>query len=79
VLRIVAGIATFGNCCAIGNPTDCSHSGISAGLPELTTTQLVVRCRLPPRVAVATSVFVLAIAAITGAIVHALAVIRSGM
>ncbi|MDX5990144.1 MULTISPECIES: sulfite exporter TauE/SafE family protein [Haloferax] len=46
---------------------------ISAGLPEVTTTQLIVRCRLPPRVAVATSVFVLAIAAIAGAAVHALA------
>jgi uncharacterized membrane protein YfcA len=46
---------------------------ISAGLPEVTTTQLIVRCRLPPRVAVATSVFVLAIAAGAGAIVHALA------
>jgi uncharacterized membrane protein YfcA len=46
---------------------------ISAGLPEVTTTQLIVRCRLPPRVAVATSVFVLAIAAIAGAVVHALA------
>ena len=44
---------------------------ISAGLPELTTTQLIVRCRLPPRVAVATSVFVLAIAVTAGAIVHA--------
>jgi len=46
---------------------------ISAGLPEVTTTQLIVRCRLPPRVAVATSVFVLAIAAVAGAVVHALA------
>ncbi|WP_245944515.1 sulfite exporter TauE/SafE family protein [Haloplanus salinus] len=46
---------------------------ISAGLPEITTTQLIVRCRLPPRVAIATSVFVLAIAALAGAIVHALA------
>jgi len=46
---------------------------ISAGLPEITTTQLIVRCRLPPRVAIATSVFVLAIAAIAGALVHALA------
>jgi uncharacterized membrane protein YfcA len=46
---------------------------ISAGLPEVTTTQLIVRCRLPPRVAIATSVFVLAIAAIAGAAVHALA------
>lgn len=45
---------------------------ISAGLPEVTTTQLIVRCRLPPRVAVATSVFVLALAAIAGAIIHAL-------
>jgi len=47
---------------------------ISAGLPEVTTTQLVVRCRIPPRVAVATSVFVLAIAAIAGAAVHAVSV-----
>ncbi|MFB6293277.1 MAG: sulfite exporter TauE/SafE family protein [Halonotius sp.] len=46
---------------------------ISAGLPEIVTTQLIVRCRLPPRVAVATSVFVLAIAAAAGAAVHALA------
>ena len=46
---------------------------ISAGLPEITTTQLIVRCRLPPRVAIATSVFVLAVAAIAGAVVHALA------
>ncbi|HKJ60334.1 MAG TPA: sulfite exporter TauE/SafE family protein [Halobacteriales archaeon] len=46
---------------------------ISAGLPELVTTQLVVRCRVPPRVAVATSVFVLAIAATAGAAVHVLA------
>jgi uncharacterized membrane protein YfcA len=46
---------------------------ISAGLPEIVTTQLVVRCRLPPRVAVATSVFTLGIAAAAGALVHALA------
>jgi hypothetical protein len=45
---------------------------ISAGLPEIVTTQLVVRCRIPPRVAVATSVFTLAIAAGAGALVHAL-------
>lgn len=45
---------------------------ISAGLPEIVTTQLVVRCRVPPRVAVATSVFVLAVTAIAGALVHAL-------
>ena len=34
---------------------------ISAGLPEISTTQLVVRCRVPPRVAIATSVFTLAV------------------
>jgi uncharacterized membrane protein YfcA len=45
---------------------------ISAGLPEIVTTQLIVRCRVPPRVAVATSVFTLAVAAIAGALVHAL-------
>ncbi|MFB6121468.1 MAG: sulfite exporter TauE/SafE family protein [Halobacteriaceae archaeon] len=46
---------------------------ISAGLPEITTTQLVVRCRIPPRVAIATSVFVLAVTATVGAAIHALA------
>lgn len=45
---------------------------ISAGLPELNTTQMVVRCRIPPRVAVATSVFALALTAMVGAGVHAL-------
>jgi len=45
---------------------------ISAGLPEVVTTQLIVRCRIPPRVAVATSVFTLAVAAAAGALVHAL-------
>jgi uncharacterized membrane protein YfcA len=45
---------------------------ISAGLPEIVTTQLVIRCRLPPRVAIATSVFVLAITASVGAAIHAL-------
>ena len=44
---------------------------ISAGLPEISTTQLVIRCRLPPRVAIATSVFVLAITAAVGAAIHA--------
>ena len=45
---------------------------ISAGLPEIVTTQLIVRCRVPPRVAIATSVFVLAITAVVGAAIHAL-------
>ena len=45
---------------------------ISAGLPEISTTQLVVRCRIPPRVAIATSVFTLAIVAAVGAGIHAL-------
>lgn len=45
---------------------------ISAGLPEISTTQLVARCRVPPRVAIATSVFTLAIVASVGAAVHAL-------
>jgi uncharacterized membrane protein YfcA len=47
---------------------------ISAGLPEISTTQLVVRCRMPPRVAIATSVFTLAILATVGAGIHALSV-----
>ncbi len=45
---------------------------ISAGLPEISTTQLVVRCRIPPRVAIATSVFTLAVVAAVGAGIHAL-------
>ena len=45
---------------------------ISAGLPEISTTQLVIRCHVPPRVAVATSVFTLAIVALVGAGIHAL-------
>ena len=45
---------------------------ISAGLPEISTTQLVVRCRVPPRVAIATSVFTIAVVASLGAAVHAL-------
>ena len=45
---------------------------ISAGLPEISTTQLVVRCRVPPRVAIATSVFTLALVAAVGAGIHAL-------
>ena len=45
---------------------------ISAGLPEISTTQLVVRCRVPPRVAIATSVFTLAVVAAAGAGIHAL-------
>lgn len=45
---------------------------VSAGLPEITTTQLVVRCRVPPRVAVATSVFALALTAFVAAGIHAL-------
>lgn len=46
---------------------------ISAGLPEISTTQLILRCGVPVRVAVATSVFALAITAIVGAGIHAVA------
>ncbi len=45
---------------------------ISAGLPEISTTQLVVRCRIPPRIAIATSLFALAIVSAAGAAIHAL-------
>jgi hypothetical protein len=45
---------------------------MSAGLPEVTTTQLVVRCHLPPRIAIATSIFVLSLSALVGAATHAL-------
>ena len=45
---------------------------ISAGLPEITTTQLIIRCHIPPRVAVATSIFVLTVTVFFAAGVHAL-------
>ena len=45
---------------------------VSAGLPEVTTTQLIVRCHLPPRVAVATAIFVLTVTDFFAAGVHAL-------
>jgi uncharacterized membrane protein YfcA len=45
---------------------------MSAGLPEITTTQLVVRCHVPPRIAVATSIFVLAVSVLAGTATHAL-------
>lgn len=47
---------------------------ISAGLPEISTTQLVVRCRVPSRVAIATSVFTFAVVATVGAGIHAILV-----
>ncbi|MEE8372834.1 MAG: sulfite exporter TauE/SafE family protein [Dehalococcoidia bacterium] len=46
---------------------------MSAGLPEITTTQLMLRCHLPPRVAVATAIFILTVTAFLAAAVHALA------
>jgi len=45
---------------------------MSAGLPEITTTQLVLRCRIPYRVAVATAIFVLTVTVFFAAGVHAL-------
>ena len=45
---------------------------MSAGLPEITTTQLVLRCHIPPRVAVATAIFVLTATVFFAAGVHAL-------
>ncbi|MEE8470612.1 MAG: sulfite exporter TauE/SafE family protein [Dehalococcoidia bacterium] len=45
---------------------------ISAGLPEITTTQLMLRCQIPPRVAVATAIFVLSVTVFFAAAVHAL-------
>lgn len=46
---------------------------VSAGLPEITTTQLVIRCHIKPRIAVATSIFVLTVTAFFGAGIHAVA------
>jgi len=45
---------------------------MSAGLPEITTTQLIIRCRIPARVAVATAIFVLTVTVFFAAGVHAL-------
>lgn len=45
---------------------------MSAGLPEITTTQLMLRCHIPPRVAVATAIFVLMVTVFFAAGVHAL-------
>jgi uncharacterized membrane protein YfcA len=45
---------------------------MSAGLPEITTTQLMLRCRIPPRVAVATAIAVLTVTVFFAAGVHAL-------
>ncbi len=46
---------------------------ISAGLPEITTTQLILRCHIPQRVAVATAIVVLTITVFFAAFVHAIA------
>ena len=43
-----------------------------SGLHEPKLVALVVRCRMPPRVAIATSVFALAVVAAVGAGIHAL-------
>ena len=45
---------------------------MSAGLPEITTTQLMLRCHIPPRVAVATAIFVLTVTVFFAAGSHAL-------
>jgi uncharacterized membrane protein YfcA len=46
---------------------------MSARLPEITTTQLMLRCHIPPRVAVATAIFVLTVTVFFAAGVHAIA------
>ena len=45
---------------------------ISAGLPEINTTQLIARYRIPPRVAVATSIMVLTVTVFFAAGIHAI-------
>ncbi|MEE8473663.1 MAG: sulfite exporter TauE/SafE family protein [Dehalococcoidia bacterium] len=45
---------------------------MSTGLPEITTTQLIIRCRIPPRVAVATAISILTVTVFFAAGVHAL-------
>lgn len=44
---------------------------LSAGLPEITTTQLILRCRIPARVAVATSIMALTVTVFFAAGIHA--------
>jgi hypothetical protein len=46
---------------------------MSAGLPEITTTQLMLRCHIPQRVAVATAIFVLTVTVFFAAGAHAIA------
>jgi uncharacterized protein len=46
---------------------------MSAGLPEINTTQLMARYRLPPRVAVATSIMVLTVTVFFAVGIHAIA------
>ena len=46
---------------------------MSAGLPETTTTQLMLRCHIPQRVAVATAIFVLTVTVFFAAGAHAIA------
>ncbi len=45
---------------------------MGAGLPEVTTTQLVLRGKLPPRIAVATSVTTLTVTVFFAALIHAI-------
>jgi len=45
---------------------------MSAGLPEVTTTQLILRCHIPQRVAVATAIFVLTVTVLFAAGAHAI-------
>ena len=45
---------------------------MGAGLPEITTTQLILRGKLPPRIAVATSVTTLTVTVFFAALIHAM-------
>jgi uncharacterized membrane protein YfcA len=45
---------------------------VSAGLPEITTQQLTMRCHIPSRIAVATAIFVVTVTVFFAAGVHAL-------
>lgn len=46
---------------------------MGAGLPEINTTQFIIRCRIPTRVAVATSITILTVIVFFAAGIHALA------
>ena len=54
------------------------YGTISVGLAELQEYQLIVKCKLPTRIAVATSIFLVAITAIIASVIRVLLYVQSG-